>query len=67
MKIRYIEIVCDTKAEYDELVQQLEDQCIQTVEMGFGYLVNQIQGKRVLSVTPHFDDYLDPELLALLC
>lgn len=58
MKVRAVEIQLDNGEQVMELCEQLERQCIQTVELirrpGF-----------VVRVAPHFGDTLDPELCEL--
>lgn len=71
-RILAVEIEC-TPDQYADLVAQLEQQCIQTVEYGYAKHPSAPTAAEAptslvaVRVTPHFGDLLDPELLSLIC
>ena len=64
MKVAKIELV-GTAEQAAELVQQLEQQCIQTVECTVAPHPT-IEGATVVTVEPHFGYRLEAQLLELL-
>ena len=61
MKVYAIEIMCDTAEDAAELIEQLEQQCIQTVETG---IARRPGCSHVVHVTPHITgQHILPELL----
>jgi hypothetical protein len=61
MKVAAIEIRCEHAEAVTDFMQELENQCIQTLE--FGQLDSN---PLVVRIAPHFWDHLDPELLVTL-
>lgn len=63
-RILALEIEC-TPAQYADLTNQLDRQCIQTVEYS---VVRHPSAAALVAVrvVPHFGDLLDPELIALI-
>jgi hypothetical protein len=60
MKVAAIEIRCEHAEAVTDFMQELENQCIQTLE--FGQLDND---PLVVRIVPYFDNTLDPQLLEL--
>lgn len=67
MRVQAIELV-GSGAEIQDAVDQLEKQCIQTIEWSFErHLTNEVQPDTlVIRVTPHTGDALCAELLELM-
>jgi hypothetical protein len=65
MRLLAIEIEC-TAAQLDDLIDQLERQCIQTVEYSEVRHPSSTSGMYAIRVVPHFGDLLDAELVDLI-